>query len=69
MSIGRKYNGLTPKQVDLLVPGIVKLYTERPVMIEIFPGSWGKKSQTKAKRERRIVHEMKSNEGQNIDPS
>ena len=31
MSMGRKYNGLMPKQVDLLVPDIVKLYTERPV--------------------------------------
>ena len=30
MSMGRKNNGSIPKQIELLVPGIVKLYTERP---------------------------------------
>ena len=31
MSMGRKNNGSRPKQTERLVPGMVKLYTERPV--------------------------------------
>ena len=48
--MGRKYNGLTPKQVDLLVPGIVKLYTERPVdVMRCFQGERENKVKQKLK--------------------